>query len=339
MKVMLLAMLVGCGAMLLTRAGFTEPPNPSRGLLLVANKGEHTVGIINPVSGKQIVTVQESGITGHELIASPDGKTAYVPIYGNSGVGKPGTDGQTIDVIDVATRKILRTVDLGKGLRPHCARFGPHDGKLYITTELSESITEFDPQTMKVLATIPTGQKESHMLVISSTGKLGYTANVGVGTVSAIDLAAHKVLAVIPISGNTQRIAISTDDRRVFTADQTKPQLAVIDTETNKVSGWIALPAVAYGTAPTRDGKWLLVTLPELNQVGVVDLKTQKVVRRVDVGKNPQEIEVRPDGAVAYVSCMSSNQVAEINLHTWKTDRLIDAGAEVDGLAWAVGPK
>lgn len=335
MKVMLLAMLVGGVAMLLPKVSFPEPPIPSKGLLLVANKGEHTMGIIDPTTGTQIATVKESGITGHELVASPDGKTAYVPIYGNSGVGKPGTDGQTIDVIDVATHKILRTVDLGKGLRPHCARFGPHNGKLYITTEISDSITEFDPHTMKVLATIPTGQRESHMLIISGDGKRGYTANVGVGTVSAIDLEAHKVLAVIPISKNTQRIAISTDDQRVFTADQTKPQLAVIDTATNKVSAWIPLPAVAYGTAPTRDGKWLLVTLPDLNQVGVVDLKTQKVVRTVDVGKYPQEIEVRPDDTVAYVSCMNSKQVTEINLKTWKADRLIEAGAEVDGLAWA----
>jgi YVTN family beta-propeller protein len=335
MKFVLLAMFVGSVAMMLPKASFPEPPIRSHGLLLVANKGDHTMGIIDPATGKEIATVQETGITGHELVASADGKTAYVPIYGNSGVGKPGSDGRTIDVIDIATRKLVRTVDLGKGLRPHCARIGPRNGNLYITTELSDSITEFDPHTMKVLATIPTGQKESHMLIISSDGKRGYTANVGVGTVSAIDLVAHKVLAVIPISKNTQRIAISTDDKRVFTADQTKPQLAVIDTATNKVSGWIPLPAVAYGTAPTLDGKWLLVTLPDLNQVGVVDLQTQKVVRTVEVGKYPQEIEVRPDDKAAYVSCMNSKQVAEINLQTWKTDRLIEAGREVDGLAWA----
>ena len=61
----------------------------SEGLLIVANKGEHTLGIVDPVSGEQVATVPEGGITGHEVVASPDGKTAYVPIYGNSGVGKP----------------------------------------------------------------------------------------------------------------------------------------------------------------------------------------------------------------------------------------------------------
>ena len=74
------------------------------GWLLVANKGEQSMGIIDPAAGKQVAVVAEGGVTGHEVIASPDGKTAYVPIYGNSGVGKPGTDGTHLVVVDLATR-------------------------------------------------------------------------------------------------------------------------------------------------------------------------------------------------------------------------------------------
>src|SRR5579859_6314248 len=84
---------------------------PSGGVLLVANKGDHTLGIIDPATSKQIAVVAENGVTGHEVIASPDGKTAYVPIYGDSGVGKPGTDGETMAVIDIATRKLIHTID------------------------------------------------------------------------------------------------------------------------------------------------------------------------------------------------------------------------------------
>ncbi len=310
-------------------------PPPSRGYLLVANKGNHTLGIVDPATGRQVAEVPESGVTGHEVAASPDGRTAFVPIYGNSGVGQPGTDGQTIDVIDVASHQRVKTLDLEKPLRPHCAVFGPKNGLLYVTTELGDSIMVIDPKTLKVLETIPTGQKESHMLAITHDGRRGYTANVGAGTVSAIDLDARKVLAVIPISQNTQRIAISPDDRWVFTADQTKPQLAVIDASTNKLHTWVPLPAVAYGTAPTHDGHWLLITLPDINKVGVMDIQAMKVVRTVDVAKMPQEIVVRPDNAVAYVSCMGAQRIAAINLKTWKADQMIDVGPSADGLSWA----
>src|SRR6266850_1626472 len=103
----------------------------SRGWLLVANKGDQTLGIIDPVAGKQIATIPENGVTGHEVVASPDGRRAFVPIYGNAGVGKPGTDGQLIRVIDLDKREIVGTIDLGKGVRPHCAVIGPRNGMLY----------------------------------------------------------------------------------------------------------------------------------------------------------------------------------------------------------------
>ena len=312
-------------------------PAPSRGLLLVANKGEHTLGIIDPVEGRQIAVLGESGITAHEVAASPDGRRAFVPIYGNSGVGAPGTDGRTVDVFDLATHQLIHTIDLGKGLRPHCAVFGPQNGLLYVTTELDNSVTIIDPASLRIVGSVPTGQPESHMLAITRDGKRGYTSNVHPGTVSVLDLEARKTLAVIHVSGNAQRIALSMDDRWVFTADQTKPQLAVIDTATNAVAEWIPLEALAYGTAPTLDGKWLLVTLPNPGRVAVVDLSSMRVVRSVTVPKDPQEIVVRPDNQVAYVSCHTSKNVAAINLQTWKVDQVIDAGRLADGLSWAKG--
>jgi YVTN family beta-propeller protein len=311
----------------------------AHGWLLVDNKGDKTLGIVDPETCRQVAVVEEDGETGHEVAASPDGKLAYVPIYGNSGVGHPGTDGRLLRVIDLESRKIVGTVDFGKGVRPHCAVIGPKNHLLYVTTELENSITIIDPKTLKIIGSVPTGQPESHMLAITSDGKRGYTANVGPGTVSVLDMKARKVVKVIPVSKTTQRIAVSTDDRWVFTADQTKPQLAVIDTASNELKQWIELPGSGYGTAPTPDGKWLVVAISGINKVGVVDLQTMKLSRTFDVPKAPQEVLVRPDGAVAYISCDASRQVAVLDLKDWKVTKLIDAGKGADGLGWAMASK
>jgi DNA-binding beta-propeller fold protein YncE len=308
---------------------------PGRGLLLVANKGDQSLGIIDVAAGKQVATVAEGGKTGHEVVASPDGRTAYVPIYGDSGVGKPGTDGDHMVVIDIASRKVTGTVNFGRGVRPHLPVFGPKNGMLYVTTELDEAITIVDPKTLKIVGQIPTGQPESHMLVISHDGRRGYTANVGPGTVSVLDMEARKTLAVIPISGETQRISISPDDKWVFTSDQKEPRLAVIDTATNKVTKWVPLPGAGYGTASTPDGKWLLVDVPSKNQVAIVDLSAMAVVKTLDVPKAPQAVVVRPDGKEAYASCDSSHKIAVIDIASWTVKGMIDAGAGADGLAWA----
>jgi YVTN family beta-propeller protein len=307
------------------------------GRLLVAQKGDKSLAIVDPMAGAVIALVDEGGITGHEVAGSPDGKVAIVPIYGNSGVGKPGTDGKNIVVIDVASHKIVGNIEFDHGVRPHCAIFGPKDGMLYVSTELDHSITIIDPKTWKVVGSIPTGQPESHMFTISHDGLRAYTANVGPGTVSVLDMKARKTLAVIPVSGETQRIAISNDDRWVFTADQTKPQMAVIDTATNKVKTWVPLSGFGYGAALTKDGHWLLMPIPSKNVVDVVDLATMKVAHTVEVGADPQEVLTRPGGKVAYVSCMGANRVDEIDLATWKVTRSIATGKGSDGLGWAAG--
>ena len=309
-------------------------PVAAGGLLLVVNKGDHTLGIIDPVAGRQVATVKQSGSTGHEVVASPDGKTAYVPIYGDAGVGRPGSDGRTMDVIDIASRRRVGTIDFGGPQRPHCAAFGP-DGRLYVTAEITHSIKVVDPRSNTVVDTLPTDQKESHMLVLSSDGRTAYASNVGAGTVSVIDVPTKKVTAVVTVAARAQRLALSTDGRWLFTADQDNPRLAVVDTKTNKLAPGVPLPGVAYGTAPTPDGRYLVMALPGLNQVGVLDLKSMEVVRTFDVPKAPQEVLVRPDGRVAYVSCDQSGQVAEIDLVEWKVARLIAAGPMADGLAWA----
>lgn len=308
----------------------------SAGQLLVANKGDSALGIVNPLNDQQIAEIPEEGYTAHEVVASADGRLAFVPIYGSAGVGQAGTDGQVIDVMDLASRKIISKIDFGHGVRPHCAVLNHADGLLYVTTELEKQIAVINPKTFKVIGTVPTGQPESHMLTISPDGKRGYTANVGPGTVSVLDLPNRKLITIIQVvPKNVQRIAISTDGKWVFTSDQNTPRLAVIDTSANKVKSWVDIPDVAYGTAVTPDGKWLLLTQPKTSKVAVLDLSTMKVTKTLDAPKSPQEIVVQPDGRRAYISCSSSGKVAVLNLQTWQMEDPIQAGKGVDGMAWA----
>jgi len=335
----MLRLAFGLAASLALLAGLSAEVDPTPGgLLLVANKGDHALGIIDPVAGRQVATVLESGITGHEVAASADGRTAFVPIYGDSGVGRPGSDGRSVDVVDLVTRQRVATLDLGRPERPHCPQVGP-DGRLYVSTELTDDIAVIDPRSREVVDRIPTGQRESHMLALTPDGRRAFVSNVGAGTVSVIELASKRVEAVIPVAPVAQRIALSSDGSWAFTADQKQPRLAVIDTAARKVARAVELPAVGYGTAPTPDGRWLLVALPGAAAVAVVDLRSWAVARTIEVPRAPQAVLVRPDGAVAYVSCDASGTVAEIDLGRWTVSRLIAAGRMADGLAWASAPR
>src|SRR5256885_12904392 len=90
----------------------------THGILVVANQKEHTLLLVDPDGRRELAKITVA-VNGHEVTVSPDGRFAYVPIYGNSGVGRPGTDGATIDVIDLEQRKLAHTIEMGKPLRPH----------------------------------------------------------------------------------------------------------------------------------------------------------------------------------------------------------------------------
>ena len=119
------------------------------GTLLVANQKAHTLSVIDPVAAKEVASIPITGIAGHEVATSPDNRTAFVPIYGDSGVGRPGTDGQTLLVVDIPTRSITRTVDFGHPVRPHLPIYDRSRNLLFVSTELDQAITAIDPQDLQ----------------------------------------------------------------------------------------------------------------------------------------------------------------------------------------------
>src|SRR5216684_2279060 len=239
---------------LVTSLGHSAPPSP--GVLIVANQKEHTVLLVDPEARRELAKITV-GVNGHEVAVSPDSRFAYVPIYGNSGVGRPGTDGATIDIIDLQQRKLAATMDLGKPLRPHQPQFGP-DGLLYVSAELANAVDIIDPASRKIIAEAPTGQPESHMFVLSKDARRAYTSNVHAGTVSvvdianrtiAIDLKALKVLKSFDVPQQPGEILIRPDAAIAYITCMPAGKIAVLDLRTWQLQPTIDLTPGVDGMA------------------------------------------------------------------------------------------
>ena len=74
------------------------------------------------------------------------------------------------------------------------------DGRLYVGTELDESISVIDPVTRTRTARLPTGRAQSHMFALSPDAATAYSANVDSGSVSVIDVATETLLDVIDVA-------------------------------------------------------------------------------------------------------------------------------------------
>ena len=303
----------------------------AQGYLFVANQFEHSALLID-LTSRQTISITGVDINGHEVVASSDGHFGYVPIYGNSGVGKPGTDGGSIQIVDLQTGRAIDIINLPKPVRPHCAKFGP-DGLLYVTAELANSVYAIDIHSRKVVGEIPTGRPESHMLVISPDGSRAYTANVANGTISVLDLRKRALVTVIPVAKMVQRLSLSPDGKWLFTHDQDAPRIAVIDTASNTIARWIDLPSTVYSSQPTPDGKSLVADSPK-GKLFVVNLSTGVLEKTYDIPGAFGEVTLTPDGSHAYVSCPQAGTVEILNLRDGKLEEPLHLTKGVDGLTW-----
>src|SRR5437588_3034541 len=162
----------------LVAANFTAAQTPSSALL-VLEKSDNMMAIVDPAN-LQIVGRVPTGPDPHEIVASPDGKLAYISNYGGS-----ESTLNTISVVDVAARKALAPINLGALRSAHGLAFA--GGKLYFTAETNKIVGRYDPATQAVDWLMGTGQDRTHMVVVSPKLDTVFTSNVSSGTISIIE--------------------------------------------------------------------------------------------------------------------------------------------------------
>ncbi|HEV2802609.1 MAG TPA: beta-propeller fold lactonase family protein [Pyrinomonadaceae bacterium] len=308
--------------------GATTAAEPA---LLVLNKADNTLAIIDPAALKVVarVTVGEGP---HEVVASADGRTAYVANYGTQQVV-----GSTLSVVSIAERKETKRVDLGALRRPH--GMVEAGGKIYFTVEANRAVARYDPATDKVDWLMGTGESVSHMLVITPDAKKIYTANMLSNTVTALNVGGGPVpqnITQIAVGKTPEGIGISPDGREVWAANRADGTVSVIDTATNKVVE--TLPKFAqlpFRVAFTPDGKRVLIPDPVGGELVVFDAATRKEAGRIKIEGGTVGVTVASDSKRAYVCLQDLNSVAAIDLEKLQVTGRVETGKGPDGIAWA----
>ncbi len=340
----------------------TTPTNA----LLVLSKQAHTLSIVDPATLKVVATAPV-GDDPHEVIASADGRTAYVSNYGFGRF-------HTLAVIDLVHQKALPSIDLGALRGPHGLDFAL--GKVWFTAEAAKAIGSYDPATGKIDTIIGIGQNRTHMLHVFPDGKRIVTTNVNAGTVTVLDhtdgaagapsgpppgmpppgaMSAGATNAggpprgmpgppggdwnetVIPVGHGDEGFDVSPDEKEMWTANAQDGTISVIDLETKRVVATLdANVRSANRLKFTPDGKQVLVSLLGSPDLVVLDAATRTVIKRVPIGHGAAGILMEPGGKRAFVACTPDNYVAVIDLATLTVAAHIDAGGNPDGLAWAV---
>ncbi|HTZ96603.1 MAG TPA: hypothetical protein VMB18_09415 [Terriglobales bacterium] len=325
---------------------------PAEALLVLA-KQDHTLAIVDPTTLK-VITRVPVGEDPHEVIASADGKTAYVSNYG---FGRY----DTLAVVDLAQQKRSPSINLGPLYGPHGLAFV--GGKVWFTAEGAKAIGRYDPDAKKVDWILGTGQNRTHMIFVADDRQQIITTNVASGTVSIIDRMTtapprgptpagkssggppHFGSAapggdwnetVVRVGNGSEGFDVSPDGKEIWVANAQDGTISIIDRAHKTVIETLSANVPSANRLKfTLDGKLVLVSMLREPDLAVFNAATRKEIKRVPVGHGSAGILMQPDGGRAFVACSPDNYVAVVDLKSLEVVGHIDAGRGPDGLAWA----
>lgn len=329
---------------LIVSTGLAQTPSTT---LLVLSKSGHTVSIVDPAT-LQILALIPSGPDPHEIIASDDGKLAYISNYGG-----PDSTLNTISVVDLVGRKALPAIDLGALHSAHGLDFA--GGKLYFTVETNKVIGRYDPTAQRVDWILGTGQDRTHMILVSSGLTKMFTSNVNSATISIIEQVSPPSggftppggprrtweVTNVPAGQGCEGFDISPDGKELWAANARDATVTVVDVAAKKAVQTLPIPVKGANRLKfTPDGKRVLISALGARggdtSLVVFDASTRKEVKQLSLGGGSAGILIAPDGSRAYVAVSSADKVAVVDLKTLAVNGEISAGKQPDGMAWAV---
>ena len=311
--------------------------------LVVANKAEATVSLVDLASGKVAATLPV-GKGPHEVAISQDGRLALIANYGTG--AEPGS---TLTLIDVPGAKVVKTIDLGEHRRPHGMVF-VGNGRALVTSEASKALLEVDLDAGKVLRAIPTGQEVSHMVAVTPDGSRAFVANIGSGSVTALDLKEGKKVSDIQTGAGAEGIAVTPDGKQVWVTNREADTVTVLDASSLKTVKTVPAAAFPIRAEVTPDGRRVLVSLAKSGDLAVFSTASMELEKRVKLEVAPAAdrggrlltqfgdssvpigIEIAPDGKRAYVAHANADQISIVDLAEGKRVGFLTAGKEPDGM-------
>ncbi len=316
------------------------------GTLLVANKSDATIDLIDPASSDSLATLR-TGHAPHEVAVSPNGTLAVVTNYGDR--DEPGS---SLTVIDVRLAEVIAEIDLGRHTRPHGVAFVA-DHRIAVTTEGSAALLLVDIAEGRVITAIPTGQEISHMVATTPDGRLAFVANIGSGTVTVIDLITETKVKDIPTGEGAEGITATPDGEEIWVTNRGADTLSVIDPVKLTVEATVPCPGFPIRIAITPDGNRALVSAARTGEVVVFDTRTRRELKRATLnlenasdasrrlfgdrfGESPVPVGlvIDPSGREAWVAATQADVVVVIEPEQLEVRHLLEAGHEPDGMAF-----
>lgn len=253
----------------------------------------------------------------HELVRAPDANTVYASVYGGGIFGKNKDPDRRIAVIDLPSKSLVRTIDVGETVAPHSLMMDAH-GTLWSSAELGNAVLAIDPLSDKV-EHIEVGGAPHWIAISHATGKL-FASFKTKEAVAVIDIASRRKVATIPIPHGAEGIAVSPDGWALFVCAHAKGLLHVFDTRTNGRHDTVEIEGAPGELNQLRrvrvspDGRFVCVSCHVDNYAAIFDGFKLRQLDGFPTPKAPMGFGFAADGSHAYLCCHDAAVTVEFGL-------------------------
>ena len=314
--VALVMVLAGHAARPAAQGGRTSPGNASAGMLLIVSMDESKVDILDEATLGTVATLN-TGKGPHEVRVAPDGRTAYV------------VSGPTITAIDLSSRTLKRTFDLGEHAA-HDVRISRDGRVMWAACARTQTVLEIDTASGAVLNRFRTSRDGAWFVEVNPEETKLYTPNLEGTSVSVITRATGEV-KVLPLDYRAYGIDRTADGKHVLVSGR---GVAVIDTGTDVIASTIATtPADSGRIRITPDGRRVVVALEK--SVAVFEIAGGRLLSDTPLPASPKVMALSGDGRRAYLSNPEDHSATIVDLEQGRVVTTVKTGKRPDGIAWA----
>jgi serine/threonine-protein kinase len=284
---------------------------PNGQFAYITNTGTHMVTVLNTVSDQVSGTIPIPQGQPQAVSFSPDGRTAYVSVYGRHSTA-------AIVFIDTATNKVTSAVPVDNH-EPGPSATSLDGLSLYVPNHnmaqggAGDSVLDVINLATKKVQSI-TVKADPHWAVVDNKNGRLYVTNHQSDVVTVLNAKTNQIITTIQTGETPHSEALSPDGSRLAVTSYNGNAVFLINTATDQMIKQIPVGKEPLDIAYSRDGRYLFTVNNLDNTVTVIDTANNVVVTEIPAGKAPTSISVLPNGRQAYVTEENSGAIEILNL-------------------------
>jgi YVTN family beta-propeller protein len=250
--------------------------------------------------------------------------------HSNARIYVTNSAGNTIDVIDPASNKVVQTI---RGIElPHGVAFSPDGARVYISNESESVLDVVDQKSGEIIKKIPLSARPNNIAITKDGGRVIVGIRTDPGVVDVIDTASLTRVKSIPVDGSVHNVFVTPDGRYAVSGSIENKAATIIDLHTEQTVWEVKFDSsvrpMAFESNPDGSTRRIFVQLTALNGFAVVDFAKRAEIARIHLPNQPggfggaegrtgtpsHGIGVAPDGKSLWINSTFANATFEYSL-------------------------